>query len=57
MKDKYLKRSSANPGAVLNTDSAGLDRYKKQKQKFKDMDTKINTLEERLKKLEELLTK
>jgi len=57
MNHKYLERSNTNPGAIISTDTSGLDRYKKAKLNNKNMVSKIETLENRLRKLEELLTK
>lgn len=47
------KRSSNNPGAVINTDKTALDAYKQRKAQFE----KINKLEERMNNIEDLLIK
>lgn len=38
MEDKFLERMVENPGAVLNTDNAGLQAYKRRKNKDKEID-------------------
>lgn len=55
MKQGFIKRSSDNPGAVLNTDSAGLKHYKKMKNKYKKTDNEIKELRQQVDELFRLL--
>lgn len=49
--DHQYKRSSSNPGAVINTDKNALVAYKQKKAQMQ----KINTLEKRMDTIEDLL--
>lgn len=48
--ENYI-RSKSNPGAVVNTDRAGLEAYKKRKQR----DAEINNLKEEITEIKALL--
>lgn len=54
MNDKYV-RDKVNPGAVLNTDSTALKAYKAQKQKFQEIDSLKNEMDEIKKMLVDIL--
>lgn len=55
MKDEYLVRSQENPGAVLNTDTAGLLQYKRAKNRYASLENDINNLKNELKLIKEML--
>lgn len=55
MIDHKLVRSESNPGALVNSDRASLEAYKKRKQLAQMQNERINTLEAKLSNIESLL--
>jgi hypothetical protein len=46
--DGKFKRDTKNRGALISTDLEGLKAYKLRKKKFKDLDDRINNIENTL---------
>ena len=51
MNNDSFVRSSSNPGAVINTDKAGLEAYKKRKQR----EAEINNLKDEVSEIKAML--
>lgn len=53
--DGFL-RSEVNPGAIVNTDNAALQAYKKQKESSRRKEQEINTLRSEVDELKSMMT-
>lgn len=53
--DKYVRQAD-NKGAVLNTDSSGLEAYRKRKKIARDQELRLADLEQQLFEIRQLLS-